>query len=135
MDWRTWAYQRIVADVNILADVPEDSIYAASALDGAPANRPFIIVAFGSVSPELYDADAPVAVSKRGTVYVHDNPGDYLRIERVLENVRKLFAGTTDGMADGGIMALWEGESGDLADELFRTIMRYGELRFVGKVA
>lgn len=135
MDWRTWAFQQLTTDPAILADVPEASIYASSSLTGAPSERPFIVVAFGTETPELHDGDVPSATSKRATIYVHDTPGDYLRIERVLANVRNLFAGSISNMTGGGIMAMWEGESGDLADELFRTILRYGEYRFVGRVS
>ncbi len=135
MDWRTWVYDRLRLDATILTDVPAESVYAAGSLTGAPANRPFIVITFGAESPELNDGDRPSATSQRATVYVHDTPGDYLRIGRILRNVRTLLAGNVTGMSGGGILGLWEGESSDLADELFKTIMRYGEYRFVGKVA
>lgn len=133
MDWRTWAYDRLRLDATILADVPEDSIYGPGSLTGSPGKRPFIILYFGAETPELNDGDAPVATSQRGTIQVHDDPGDFLRIARILSNIRTLLAGNVTGM-NGGIMALWEGDSGDLSDDLFKTIVRYGEYRFVGKV-
>lgn len=135
MDWRTWVYDRLRLDATILADVPEASIYGAGSLQGAPVNRPFIVITFGTDLPELEDGDQPSATSQRASIYVHDTPGDYLRIGRILRNVRTLLAGNVTGMTAGGIVGLWEGDSPDSADDLFKTIMRYGEYRFVGKVA
>ncbi len=136
MDWRTWVFDRLRTDPTILADLPngEDDIYGSGSLLGAPASRPFILVTFGTELVELEDADAPAATSQRVTVYVHDDTGDYLRITRILGNVRRRLAGST-GMVGGGIVAIWEGDSADLGDDLFKTISRYGEYRFVGKVA
>lgn len=135
MDWRTWAYDRLRLDATILADVPAGSIYGGGSLTGAPSSRPFIIISFGTNLPEINDADVPVATSQRATIYVHDTPGDYLRIGRILRNVRTVLAGNVTGMSSGGILGTWEGDSGDLADDLFKTIMRFGEYRFAGKVA
>lgn len=135
MDWRSWVFNQLRTDATILEDIPEDSIFGSGALQGAPARRPFILVTFGTELPEINDADAPVATSQRATVYVHDDPGDYLRIGRVLARVRLRLAGSTAGMSAGGIVGLWEGDSADLGDDLFKTITRFGEYRFVGKVA
>ena len=136
MDWRTWAYDRLRLDASILTDVPETSIFGAGSLSGSPQARPFIVLRFGAETVELVDGDKPAATSHRMTVYAHDKPGDYLRVARILRNVRTLLAGNVTGMAPGnGIMAVWEGDSGDLADDLFQTVVRYGEYRLIGKVA
>jgi hypothetical protein len=134
MDWRVWVYDRLRLDATILADVPDSSIYGPGSLTGSPAKRPFIVISFGTELPEMNDADTPSVTSQRVTIQVHDTPGDFLRIARILRNIRTLLAGNVTGMASGGIIGLWEGDSADLADDLFKTIMRYGEYRFVGKV-
>lgn len=138
MDWRTWIYDRLRLDASILADVPATDIYGAGSLIKPPARRPFIVIRFNAESPEVQDADAPMVTSQRGTIWVHDTPGDYLRIDRILRNTRTLIAGNVTGMkgnGGGGIMAIWEGVSGDFADDVFGTITKYGEFRLVGKVA
>lgn len=135
MDWRTWVFNQLRTDVAILEDVPEASIFGSGSLQGAPAVRPFILITFGTELAEINDADAPVATSQRATIYAHDDPGDYLRIARILTNVRRRLAGSTAGMNNGGIIGLWEGDSADLGDDLFKTITRFGEYRFVGKVS
>lgn len=134
MDWRTWVYQRLINDVDITADVPAEQIFTGASLTGVPAARPFIVVTFGTNLAELHDGDMPSATSQRGVIQAHDDPGDYLRIDRILKNVRTLLAGATAGKNGGGIMGMWEGDSGDLSDDLFKTILRQGEYRFVGKV-
>lgn len=135
MDWRTWAFDRARLDAGILTDVSASAIYGAGGLIAAPRVRPFVALRFGAETPELSDGDRPSATSTRLTVYVHDDPGDYLRIARILGNVRSVFAGNATGMTGGGIMGVWEGDSGDLSDDLYGTIMKYGEFRLVGKVA
>lgn len=138
MDWRTWIYDRIRLDATVLADVPAESIYGAGSVTGAPSERPFLIIRFGTETGELTDADRPAATSQRVTVYAHDEGGDFLRIARILRNVRTLLAGNVTGMSGnggGGIVSIWEGDSEDLADDLFGTIMRYSEYRLIGKVA
>lgn len=133
MDWRTWAYTRLTQNAPLAAVVPAADVYGAGSLLGAPERRPFIALRFGAETPELRDDEKPVATSTGLTVYMHDDPGDYMRITTGLLLVRNALQGqVVDGV--NGICAIWQTDSPDLSDDTFKTILRYSEYRLVGKV-
>lgn len=133
MDWRTWVYDKLRLNAPLLLLVPVGSIYGAGSLQGVPANKPFVVINFGPESPMLKDGFSPVATGQFATVYVHDSPGDFLRINQILNAIREALIGQVVGV--GGICAEWLGDSADLADDVYKTNMRNGEYKFIGKVA
>lgn len=131
MDWRTWAFNRLRnrAQLTAILTSGEADIYGAGSLTGAPADKPFIVLGFGIETPELRDDVKSVSTSQYMTVFVHDEPGDYLRIGQILEEVKLALEGVVPD--PGAFCAIWQGNSGDLGDDQLGTIMRNAEFRLV----
>jgi hypothetical protein len=132
VDWRTYVYDTLRNNAAFALLVPVDSLFGSGALEGAPAERPFVVLRFGIDRPMLKDGFDPVATSQFMTLYAHDAPGDFLRINQILVAARKALVGQVIG--PGGICAEWLGDSDDLADDIYKTNMRNGEYQFTGKV-
>lgn len=137
MEWRSWAMTRLKGYAPLTAGIPPllpaTSMFGSGSMNGAPAARPFLYVAYGADTPELRDDGKPVANSQVMTVYVHDEPGDYTRIDQILVLVKTALEGqVVDGI--NGIFAIWQGASPDLADDRFQTIVRNAEFRLVGRL-
>lgn len=134
MDWRTWAFDRLTSSDPVTDLVPVEWIFGGGSLTEVPARRPFVILRFGVEQSDMWDGDGPAATSQYLTVYIHDEPGDYLRINEITLAIRAALQGpVADGV--GGISALWQGDSQDLADDVYGTIMRNAEFRLLGKVS
>lgn len=137
-DWPLYFRTKLKNDPALLAYLPagEDSIYGAGSLDGPPQKKPFLII--------HTDAEERGAFPGRGksfmSVHVHDQPGTYSRIRLVLALCRNALCGAdqTEGQASGaagvtgGGTVRWTGNSADLADEGFNTIVRTGSYECTG---
>jgi hypothetical protein len=132
MDWRLWVYER-TRQLQALEDIigGEENIYAAGALTAAPEHKPFIILRMDADTPDLNDGDAPLIASRTLTVWVHDEPGSYVRIEGVLALLRTALI----GQVPTAVACAWLGDTGDLADDTFKTITRAGTFRLIGGVS
>lgn len=126
MDWRIWVYERVSTDADVLEVVPVERIFGAGAMDATPDDKPFIQLKFGS---KVKDA-GPGLYRQFMTVWVHDVPGDYMRIDQVLGLIQKAF-NVRIGQ-EGGIKAQWIGDSQDLSDEGHNTITRNATYALVG---
>lgn len=107
-----------IADANSLAvdvDTPED--------------RPFLQLRWGRNGVGL-----DVVTRRDLVIWVHDEPGDYGRIDSIILRLRALLPGlegTSNGL--GHLMvAEWTGDSEDLADDGHRTITRTTSFSLVG---
>lgn len=132
--WREWVYQKLIADVGVTAIVPVASIYGGGSVTAPPANKPFIVIRQGTEVRGPYPGISATTVS----VWVHDEPGDYLRIGQALKAIRAALVGAgghtaaTPG-ATGGVACRWAGESDDLADDFLKTIVRNASYSLNGK--
>lgn len=133
MDWRVWVFNRLRNSQAIRDDVLESSIYGSGSMTGAPAIKPFLVMRFDPEVIELRDGDRASATSRFLTIFCHDDPGSYDRIDRILGNVHQACEGQVLG--SGGIASLWTGDSQDFGDDVFGTIVRNSSFRLVGKVA
>ena len=127
--WRTWAYQTLTNGSNLgeFEEELKDAVFGAGSLKGSPSQRPFIVVRMGPKIP----TPVPGTSSDELVVAVHDEPGDYLRINTLLDLVRSALEGPV--AQEGAIAARWTGESGDLADEGYGTIFRTNSFQCVGR--
>lgn len=127
MDWRTWAHDRLTVPGNpLLALVPSESIHASGSMVGAPKNKPFIIVRMGQITRSLPED----GYLKSMTVWVHDEPGGYKRIDEALELIRAQLEGPVAEV--GAISCDWTGDSTDLADDGYGTITRNSSYTLAG---
>lgn len=125
MDWRTWAYAKLTANAGVGALVQDADVHGSGSLEGSPA-RPFIMLRFGPTVRGAYAGTSQTELQ----VWVHDEPGDYLRIQAILQAVRAALEGVV--ASAGAHVARWQGESQDLADDGYGTITRWASYNLVG---
>lgn len=112
--------------------IPSDNWWSSGSLeeDNAPP-RPFVVIRYGATNPGIGDV-------KRGSVtfWVHDDLGDYSRINGVLKQLYVTLHGRehlTDGNGNEIIRLEWTTDSNDLFDPGYRTITRNTTFNLVGK--
>lgn len=128
MDWGKWSYETLLA--TSLPQEVKDVIYSGGSVVGDPAVKPFIVLTFGSVFPELNDDGAAVAESQTLQVWVYDDPGTYETINSILRACRDALVGQVS--LPGAINCQWQGDSAELADDTYKAITRNGSFRLVG---
>lgn len=128
MDWRTWVYGQLNNDLTLLALIPADQQFGSGALTGAPPNKHFLMVRLGETLPTIVPGVTQVACD----VLVHDEPGDYMRIDDALKVVRDVLEGAPR-TADGMVTAVWQGDSADQADDFFATITKTASFLLIGR--
>lgn len=97
-------------------------IFQASDLLEVP-EKPFLSYSFG------VRMDARVASASRWPfqVWVHDDVGSYLRIDRILDEVK---AALLNADRPGELLEVhWLEDSGDLRDDEMRTVTRYSRFQ------
>lgn len=126
MDWRRWAYDTLRMDDEILSLMPESGILGGGALRSAPKVKPFLII---GINP-AFRSNVRTRVGGM-VISVHDEPGDYGRIDQILNRVRDLLNNAVPG-EPGSTVVEWLTDSQDLADDGYGTIMRNSSYRLVG---
>lgn len=98
-----------------------------------PQERPFLNLKWGTRSPSVMNA-APTVTTL--AIWVHDNPSDYSRIDRILSRLRAVLT-ALEGvvMPDGSEVQVitWLSDGPDLQDDGHRTIVKVGNYQVVGK--
>jgi len=131
MDWRGWAYDALTFSTAITDVIPVESIYGSGAVEAVPDVKPFMVIRLELQTPELNHADAPEITSQFMSLWVHDEPGSYVRITEVLAVARGILVGAVVG----ALACAWQGDSGDLADDTYKTITRNSSYRLLGGVS
>lgn len=129
--WDVYLYQTLSTDGPLLDIVGGvENVYGPGALEGPPATKPFVVLRQETEIP----ASIPGRSVSNWSVYVHDDPGDYMRIGAALAAVRAALAPDVQGLGQhpGGVCR-WAGDSANLSDEVNHTIVRYGSYQFMGK--
>lgn len=126
MNWRRWAYDKLRLDEDLTALVPLANIYGGGALQSAPKIKPFLIINYAP----SFRSNVRTSVSSL-IVAVHDDPGDYGRIDQTLLRVKELFNNAIPG-EPGSTVVEWLTDSQDLADDGYGTIMRNSSYRLIG---
>ena len=110
--------------------LPSQQSWAMNSLD-TPTQWPFIVQRWEETTP------AYGLVGTQGlTVWVHDQPGDYARINTLLEWIKSaLTAMVHVNGGDGRIVTQidWTGDSSDLFDDGWGTITRNAGFRVVSR--
>lgn len=127
MDWRKWTRDALGSRVTLTNIAPATSHYGAGSLDAAPEARPWLIIKMTDDNPV---PGIKLARFQGAEIWVYDNPGSYSRIDSLLEEIRLALLASrpvTDGM-----VAIWQGNSPELADDQFGAITRFASFRLVG---
>ena len=125
MEWRSWVRDRLLGHAPFVALVPAESVHGAGSLNGRPDNIPFVVLRLGPLTRE----PGGFAQWRELTVWAHDEPGGYLRIDEVLAEAR--VALETPVNEPGAVLVEWQGGSPDLADDGYNTITKNDSYRLV----
>lgn len=125
---RTLIYQAIVNDPTLQGFGITGANAFAVDVD-TPQTRPFLQLRWGVNAIGL-----DVSTRRSLVIWVHDQPGDYTKIDQIIFRLRGLIPsliGTRDtqGYLQG---VVWEGDSEDLTDDGHRTIARNTSFTLVG---
>lgn len=119
MSIRVAMHRRITEDEAIAAIIPPQRWMEGGSLLETPV-RPFAVMRYQGHNPGLSRVN-----QTRLEVWVHDEPGNYIRIEQVLRLVRERITSMVaynDVELGVSLMdPIWEGESVDLFDDGHRT--------------
>lgn len=123
-----WTLLKDDTQLNSLG-IDEDSLLEESAVD-TPAMRPFAVTRWREDSPGI----GPVS-RRTLTIWVHDTPGSYKRIDDVIRRVREVLEPVVAMQdPDGGWLNQieWRGNSEDLSDDVQGTVVRNATFLVVG---
>lgn len=123
MSSRTWVYTQLQADATIATYVG-DRVHESTSLQKAPGTKPFIMYRTTSDVSDMKGDDVSLTRNKTFLIFVHDIPGDYIKIDLVIDAIHALFENAVD-QANNIIRATWLESSEDFRDEDMGTIMRY----------
>lgn len=126
---RKLVWSLITGDATLNAEgVVAASVLADQSVD-SPTVRPFLVLRWGPVVRGVGSVQV-----RDLTVWVHDEPADFARIDRIIRRLRTLLESAV-GMQEGGggwlVQADWQGDSADLADDAYGTITRNTSFRVV----
>lgn len=132
-DWRVWVGQKLANDVALIALIPAALHFPAGSLEGAPDTKPFMVIRFESEVPGQFEG----ICKNRATLFIHDEPGSYTGIDDVLKAAKVALVGADarvgQAVTEGGVAVQWQGNSGDLADPTYGTILRTASYDLHGK--
>lgn len=121
---RQLVFDLLSGDVQ-LNDAVNGDIYQVNAYENVPP-RPYIIFRLSTETPRQ-----SFARSINLQVWIHDDEGDYSRIDDLLEQVKDILL-AEEGTGD--LFAFeWIDSSEDLWDDVSNTIFRYGRFEIVRK--
>lgn len=146
MNWRQWLYVKLATSSELLAKVSLDNIAAAGSIEGAPKERPFILIRVGDETPELRDNAVAIATSRTASIWVYDEPGSYDLIDEIIDIIKSILQCEVERSLDatsvptiedtvffsGGTQSIWENDSLELADDVWSAITRNTNYRLVG---
>jgi hypothetical protein len=107
--------------------INRDSLFAGDV--DTPEPRPYGVLRWGTTSPGM-----DVSRSRVLTVWFHDEPNDYTRIDSIIHRVRQILEGTYAAKTEIGWITdvSWLTDSDDLTDDATRTICRNSTFTIVG---
>jgi len=125
MTWRTWVAEQLRAYTPLTDIIPPKYMRAAGSLTGRPDQVPFLIVEVGA----NYTGPYPSVSEQDLYVHVHDEPGDFMRIDDAIDKVRlALMSGedvqTAPVRTIDGVSCAWQNDSRDLSDDMYGTIYK-----------
>ena len=125
--------QVITSDPEVIAEIPATRWYQASAITETPA-KPFGIYRISGSGPGITRRSSSKEI--RLELWIHDVPGSYLRIDRLLSSLEQTFNAVIHVSAGEGesiSQAAYDSRSPDLEDQGFGTICKSVIFTLVGK--
>lgn len=129
-EWRNWVFSTL-RDGIPLASLPQ--ILGAGGMTVPPQEKPFMAIRFGPQIPVSF----PGVYIRTLTLLAHDEPGDYVRVGGVLKLARAALVGPgrteVQVPLPGAVACRWVGDSQDLEDPDFGTIVRTSDYTLRGR--
>lgn len=107
----------ILEDPALVAEIPADRWFGSGSVPDTPP-RPFAEIRFGGTFPGMAHI-----TRRRLEVWIHDDEGDYGRIDKIIGLLKKVLDGAEHVQGEDSelIRASWVGDSTDLYDDGYRT--------------
>jgi hypothetical protein len=116
----------------LVAAVP-GGIHQTTSLNTAPHLKPYIMYRMTSDVSYMRGDDGEQVRSNGYMLFVHDVPGDYLKIEDIIEQLKGLFQDIVD-QANGVVKSFWLETSDDIRDDDMGTITKFGRIQVIHRV-
>lgn len=117
----------------VVAEIPLDNWHQASSIKENPA-KPFGVYRLSGTGSGVVRNHASKEV--RLELWIHDEPGSYLRIDRLLGKLESAFAAVVHASAAEGesiSQTAYDSRSPDLDDSGFGTICKSSIITLIGK--
>lgn len=129
---RIWVYTKLTTDTPLAALI-NTQVYQSTSLVVAPSQRPFVLYRQTSDVQSFRGDDGDRVRQSGFMIFAHDIPGDYLRIDTIMDRFKILFGDTSDS-AQGIVRSTWLEDSEDLRDDDMGTITRFARILVKYKV-
>jgi hypothetical protein len=106
-------------------------IYESSELQEVPI-KPYLMYKMFVTAPEMMGDDLSKVLTQGFQVFVHDVPGDFLRIDDIIQVLRNLFTNASDKAA-GVVSVRWVDVSEDFRDSDMGTNTKFIRFRVLYK--
>jgi hypothetical protein len=134
---RRLLHTSLLANALVVAEVGQ-RVYQSSSLgvgDVPPEpQKPYVLYTELPSDPYLAVRETSRAKARFFQVYVYDNRGSFVRIERILALIRETLVSLNGTVSPSGVRCTdvqWQGESGDISDEEYDANSKFGNVRFV----
>lgn len=124
---RTWLRNTLATIPELLDHIPLERMWQGESLLTAQLEKPFLVYRFGNRTNEDLAEDMPGVGRQFISIYLHDVPADYSRIDQ-MEMAVIHGLNLAKSPEEGVIAARYLETSRDLDDQALKTIYRY--LRF-----
>jgi hypothetical protein len=122
-------YNLLTEDAALLVDIPKARWFSSGAALDLP-EKPFAVIHWGERTGISRNLSARTL-----RVNIHDNRGDYTRIERVLDQVEDVLLPQIDVKQGASRITeiQWLMRSGELVDQDYKTNLMYLDFRVAGR--
>lgn len=130
---RAAVYQLLATDSALNAEgIVQDSVFQTNAVEN-PESRPFLVLRWETKNASFKNIGLQFL-----SIWVHDERGDYSRIDRILKRVIEILVDAVHVAGDDGsilTMAEYQSTSDDFWDDGYRTITKYATFRIISRAA
>ena len=105
-------------------------VRAGGSITEPPEGFPFIVYRLQDKTARLKDDMLPVRTQQFCEVWVYDEPGSYDRIDTIIQLLRDELCGVV--AQPGKVACEWSGDSGELADDAWKAIVRNTTFQLIG---
>lgn len=127
---RVWLKQKLGSIPGLLDVMTPDDMYQGESMLNANVKKPFLMFNFGNRTTEDLSEEIPEVSRQFLTIYLHDVPADYSRIDEMeMAVIHGMNQASSDG--DSIITTRYLETSRDLDDQALGTIYRYVRLQLI----